>query len=143
MRALNRLFGRAFNDAENYFSHPPSHGYLERLLAKDHVIARAALIDESVVGGLIAYELEKFEQERREIYIYDLAVTEAYRRQGLASALILKLREIAVAKKAWIIYVQADYGDSPAINLYEKFGQCEDFMHFDISVPRKSCANGP
>lgn len=72
LRALNALFGRAFNDAENYFSHPPSDVYLERLLAKEHVIALAVLIDESVVGGLVAYELAKFEQERREIYIYDL-----------------------------------------------------------------------
>jgi aminoglycoside 3-N-acetyltransferase I len=70
-------------------------------------------------------------------------VTEAYRRQGLASALIHKLREVPVSKKAWVIYVQADYGDSPAINLYEKFGQCEEVMHFDISVPTKSSANGP
>ena len=32
------------------------------------------------VGGLAAYELDKFEQDRREIYIYDLAVVESHRR---------------------------------------------------------------
>jgi aminoglycoside 3-N-acetyltransferase I len=138
LRALNALFGRAFQDVETYGSLPPSDTYLARLLAQEHVIALAALIEGAVVGGLVAYELEKFEQERREIYIYDLAVAEAHRRQGIASALIHRLREIATQSEAWIIYVQADYGDAPAIGLYEKLGVREDVMHYDIAVSSKS-----
>ena len=138
LRAMNALFGCAFKDAETYGSLPPSDTYLVRLLAKEHVIALAALIEGSVVGGLVAYELEKFERERREIYIYDLAVAEAHRRQGIALALIHKLLEIAVQREAWTIYVQADYGDAPAIALYAKIGVREDVMHYDIAVPNKS-----
>ena len=138
VRGLNALFGCAFMDVETYGSLPPSDAYLVRLLAKEHVIALAALVEGSVVGGLVAYELEKFERERREIYIYDLAVAVAHRRQGIASALIHRLREIAEQREAWIIYVQADYGDTPAIGLYEKLGVREDVMHFDIAVPDKS-----
>jgi aminoglycoside 3-N-acetyltransferase I len=33
-----------------------------------------------------------------------------------------------------VIYVQADYGDDPAIALYTKLGAREDVMHFDIAV---------
>jgi aminoglycoside 3-N-acetyltransferase I len=138
LRALNALFGRAFKDPESYDLQPPSDAYLGRLLAKEHVIALAALIDESVVGGLVAYELEKFERERREIYIYDLAVADTHRRQGIALALVHRLREIAVQREAWVIYVQADYGDDAAIGLYEKLGVREDVMHYDIAVPKKS-----
>jgi aminoglycoside 3-N-acetyltransferase I len=36
-----------------------------------------------VVGGIAAYELKKFEQERSEIYIYDLAVASEHRREAL------------------------------------------------------------
>ncbi len=138
LRALNTLFGRAFKDPESYGSQPPSDAYLGRLLAKEHLIALAALIDESVVGGLVAYELEKLERERREIYIYDLAVADTHRRQGIATALVHRLREIAVQRDAWVIYVQADYGDDAAIGLYEKLGVREDVMHYDIAVPKKS-----
>ena len=130
--ALNAMFGKAFNDAESYGANPPSEAYLEALLAKDHVIALAALSDGQMIGGLVAYELEKFEQERSEIYIYDLAVDEAHRRQGVATALIRHLGEIAASRGAWVIYVQADYGDEPAIALYTKLGRREDVMHFDI-----------
>src|SRR5215475_3755694 len=134
MRALNALFGRAFGDSQAYEAAPPSDAYLAGLLAKDHVIALVATVAEEVIGGLVAYELDKFERERREIYIYDLAVAEEHRRKGVATALIERLREIAAEREAWVIYVQADYGDDPAIALYEKLGVREDVMHFDIQV---------
>jgi aminoglycoside 3-N-acetyltransferase I len=132
---LNALFAAAFEDPDSYGARPPSRAYAERTLAKDHVIALVARSGEAVVGGLVAYELDKLEQERSEIYIYDLAVLETHRRQGVATALIARLQGIAAARGAWVIYVQADYGDDPAIALYEKLGAREEVMHFDIPVP--------
>jgi len=93
-----------------------------------------ALSGTQVVGGLVAYELDKLERARRELYIYDLAVATGYRRRGIATALIEHLRTIAARRNVWVIYVQADYGDDPAIALYEKLGTREDVMHFDIEV---------
>lgn len=137
-RAMNALFGRAFDDAEAYAAAPPSDAYAEALLRKPHVIALAALAEDAVIGGLVAYELEKFEQERRELYIYDLAVDAAHRRKGVATALIDCLRGIARERGAWVIYVQADHGDAPAIALYTKLGAREDVMHFDIDPAERS-----
>jgi aminoglycoside 3-N-acetyltransferase I len=137
LRALNVLFGEVFGDHESYRAQPPSDAYLESLLAREHVIVLVALAGEQVVGGLVAYELEKFERDRREVYIYDLAVAEAHRRQGIATSLIDRLREISAEHGAWVIYVQADYGDEPAIALYEKLGTREEVLHFDIAVTDK------
>jgi aminoglycoside 3-N-acetyltransferase I len=125
LRALNAVFAKAFGDAESYEGKAPSDAYLETLLAKQHIIALVALANRQVIGGLVAYELEKFEQERREIYIYDLGVDEQFRRQGVATALIGHLGEIAAGRGAWVIYVQADCGDEPAIALYTKLGRRE------------------
>jgi aminoglycoside 3-N-acetyltransferase I len=136
-RAMNALFAEGFEDAEAYLSRPPVEGYIETQLAKDHVIPLVAIADGAVIGALVAYELDKLEQERREIYIYDLAVAEAFRRQGVASALIAHLGEIAAGRGAWVMYVQADHGDDPAIALYTKLGRREDVMHFDIDPPKK------
>jgi aminoglycoside 3-N-acetyltransferase I len=137
LRALNAMFGAAFGDPDSYGAAPPDDGWIDSLLAKDHVIALVALAGGAVLGGLVAYELDKFEQARREIYIYDLAVAEAHRRRGIATALIERLREIAAARRAWVVYVQADYGDEPAIALYEKLGEREAVLHFDIPVEGK------
>jgi aminoglycoside 3-N-acetyltransferase I len=132
LRALNSVFGEAFADPDTYGAAPPSDAYLADLLAKPHVIALVALDDDAVVGGLVAYELEKFERARREIYIYDLAVAVPHRRRGVATALIRRLQAIAAQKGAWVVYVQADHGDEPAIALYQKLGTREEVLHFDI-----------
>ena len=36
--------------------------------------------------------------------------------------------------RAWVVYVQADYGDDPAIALYDNLGVREAVLHFDIAV---------
>ncbi|HVT06430.1 MAG TPA: AAC(3)-I family aminoglycoside N-acetyltransferase [Polyangia bacterium] len=137
LRQLLAVFGAAFNDADAYQSAAPSDDYLQRLLGKPHFIAIAALDGDAVVGGLAAYELEKFEQARSEIYIYDLAVSESHRRRGIATALIRTLQGIAAQRGAYVIFVQADPGDDPAIRLYTSLGTREDVHHFDIPVPRR------
>jgi len=88
MEALLRIFGEAFKDVETYTAHRPSADYLRRLLGGDSVIALAAVKRGVVVGGIAAYELKKCEQEHSEIYLYDLAVASAHRREGIATALI-------------------------------------------------------
>ncbi len=135
MRGMLRVFGDAFEDVACYGSAQPSPEYLARLLGSETVIALAAHTGDTVVGALAAYVLHKFEQERSEVYIYDLAVDEAHRQQGIATALIMELKRVAAARGAWVIYVQADHGDDPAIALYTKLGTREDVLHFDIEVP--------
>ena len=134
MNAMLTTFGEAFDEVETYGRARPNAAYLERLLGSDHFIALAALKKNEVVGGVAAYELHKFEQERSEIYIYDLAVAAAHRREGIATALILELKKIAAGRGAYVIFVQADISHAPAIALYTKLGQREDVLHFDIAV---------
>jgi ribosomal protein S18 acetylase RimI-like enzyme len=126
------LFGRAFDDPDSYESAQPDAAYLTGLLGGPAFIAVAALNDGRVVGGLAAYVLPKFEQARSEVYIYDLAVDEPFRRRGVATGLIDTLRGVAADRGAWVIYVQADPEDAPAVALYSKLGVRQDVLHFDI-----------
>jgi aminoglycoside 3-N-acetyltransferase I len=132
------VFAEAFEDPESYAGAQPGRDYIDRLLRSDSFIGLVAIDNGRVVAGLAAYELMKIEQQRSEIYIYDLAVLATHRRRGIATALIDRLRDIAVERGAWVIYVQADYGDEPAIALYTKLGVREDVMHFDIACDRFS-----
>lgn len=132
MRAVLDLLGREFGDVHTYSDRQPTTEYLANLLRSETFIALAAFDGETAVGGLAAYVLPKFEQARSEIYLYDLAVASDYRRQGIATALIDHLKREANELGAYVIYVQADYGDDPAVALYTKLGIREDVMHFDI-----------
>lgn len=132
MRAMLALFGEVFDDRTTFTAAQPDDAYLRALLANPGFIAVTASVGRRVVGGLAAYVLPKYEQARSEVYIYDLAVDAGHRRRGIATAMINALRGIARTRGAWVIFVQADYGDEPAIALYTKLGIREDVMHFDI-----------
>ena len=133
-RSMLSVFGTAFDDVDTYTSKQPDDRYLEKLLSRDHFIALVAEARDVVVGALVAYELEKFEQQRSEIYIYDLAVDEKHRRMGIATRLISDLESRAARRGAYVIFVQADQDDEPAIALYESLGTREDVLHFDIAI---------
>ena len=136
-RDLNALYADAFADHETYRRDHPDDAWLARQLAKEAIILLVARIDGRIVGGLTAYELPKFEAARSEIYLYDLAVCKSVRRQGVATALITELQHIAAETGAWAVFVQADYGDDPAVALYTKLGVREDVLHFDLPpLPR-------
>lgn len=134
--ALLDQFGEAFDDAATYSGQRPGSAYLTRLLGGRSFIVLVALKGETVVGGAAAYELRKFEQERSEIYLCDLAVAAVCRRRGIATALIERLKMVAAERGAYVIFVQADTGieDEPAIALYSRLGKREEVLHFDIAV---------
>lgn len=131
---LLAVFAEVFDEPDTYLGAIPRDEYVRALLEKDTFIALVAMVGEEVVGALAAYELKKFEQERSEIYIYDLGVRKAHRRRGVATGLIEELRTIARMGEAWAIIVQADRGDTPAIRLYESLGTRETIYHFEIPV---------
>jgi aminoglycoside 3-N-acetyltransferase I len=133
MHSALELFGEVFEDRPSYCENRPDDVWLTDLLTDPGFIFQVALAGERVVGAMGSYVLRKFEQARREVYIYDLAVAEGHRRQGIATALIKALKQEARTLGAWVIYVQADYGDDPAVALYTKLGKREDVMHFDIA----------
>jgi aminoglycoside 3-N-acetyltransferase I len=134
LRATLSMFGDAFDDRPSYVENQPPDRYLQDLLSGDTFIAITAFSGSTVIGGLAGYVLPKFEQARSEFYIYDLAVSEEHRRSGVATALIETLRTRAAERGIYVIFVQADHGDDPAIALYTKLGTREDVLHFDIAV---------
>ena len=136
MDKLLDLFGEEFDEKEIYGGNRPSTGYMTELLSSSSFIALAALSGERVIGGLCAYEFKKFEQERSEIYIYDLAVGKEFRRKGVATSLINAVQPIAREMGAWVIIIQSEWNDEAPVALYTKLGKKENIHSFDIPVKR-------
>jgi len=134
MQGLLDLFGEVFQEPDTYGAARPSTAYQRGLLDDLGFVALVALVEGMVVGGLAAYELRKFEQERSEFYLYDLAVAGSHRRRGIATGLIEALKKIAASRGGYVIFVQADWADEAPVALYSKLGRREDIHHFDIPV---------
>lgn len=137
LRELNEVFAQAFEDAVSYVDSPPSEAYLREVLASPTFIAVVAIVDDRVVGGLTAYVLPKVEQERREIYLYDLAVLAEFRRRSIGRSLIRELCRIGRQRGAHVVFVQADEGDEIPIALYSSMGSREHPYHFDIDIEKE------
>ncbi|MFK8009497.1 MAG: GNAT family N-acetyltransferase [Saprospiraceae bacterium] len=65
---------------------------LKRLLTKQDFYAIAAFKNDKIVGGLTAYELEKYYNDRSELYIYDIAVKTELHNQGIGKELMNYLK---------------------------------------------------
>jgi len=137
LEQLRKVFASTFEEDSIWNSNQPSKEYLARVLRDEKYIALVATSEEGeVVGGLVAYVLQKIDREHSEVYLYDLAVEESHRRQGIATTLISELRTLAKEYGTELIFVQADNEDVEALSLYKKLSvRCEtEITHFEISV---------
>ncbi|MDX2064723.1 MAG: GNAT family N-acetyltransferase [Fimbriimonadaceae bacterium] len=138
LRALRAVYAEAFEDPDSYPPGEPTETYLRAQLENPWVMYWVAESPEGViVGGLTAYLLPRIHRAVSEVYLYDLAVAEMFRRRGIASRLLDALCEYAGTIGAETIFVQAETEDEPAVALYSK--RCvranSDVIHFDLSLP--------
>jgi aminoglycoside 3-N-acetyltransferase I len=93
LRELNRFFADVFPDPQLLAQIEPTVDADAQWLANDAQVALVAQQEGRIIAGLVAYRLDKI-KGRREFYIYDLAVAEEFRRQGIATRLIDEVRAI-------------------------------------------------
>jgi len=96
----------------------PGNAYLSQLLSADSFHAYVALDGDTVVGGLTAYELPMFGKEVRELFLYEIGVTESHWRQGIARALIEALQQTYLERGVGVIFVGTEMDNDAAKQLY-------------------------
>jgi aminoglycoside 3-N-acetyltransferase I len=75
-----------------------------------------------VAGMLDAYNLQKMDGRGKEMFLYEIETKPAFRKQGVAKALILKLHEIAQGVGAHEIWVLTDEENEAGNKLYRSLG---------------------
>ena len=73
-------------------------------------------------GFLTAYRLQRFDRRRAEVLLYEVGVGEAYRRRGVATALIAALNRWSVEVGATEMWVLTEAGNAAANALYAATG---------------------
>lgn len=108
---------------------------IRRLLNNSSFVCFVSYIDKKIVGGLTAYELEMYDQEGSSMYIYDLAVSKEYQRNGIGTRLVNEMMDYCRLKGIKDMFVQADGVDKHAVQFYKKIGgeQSETF-HFSFNL---------
>lgn len=98
----------------------PEH--LQGLLASPDFIVFVAQSANQVVGGVTAYVLTQYHSEKPIVYLYDIAVSEAYQGQGVGTNLLLQLTQYCRSLGVEELFVQAHQEDSQAVNFYQATG---------------------
>ena len=111
---LLALFQNAFDTKP---AAPPSRKYLQRCLARPEFHAIVALQNDAVIGALTAYELELL-NGTREMFLYDIAVAQEQRRQGVGRALMAHLESLCVARGIAACFVATEAEETEAIGFY-------------------------
>ncbi len=108
---------------------------LRKLLDKPDFLAITAIKEGKVIGGLTAYELERYYTDKSELYIYDIAVKKEFHNQGIGKELIAYLKDYATKNGIESVFVDAHAEDEQAIKFYEStIGKGEKVQHFSFEI---------
>lgn len=111
----------------------PEH--LLRLLDWPDFIVVVAQLGNQVVGGVTAYLLTQYHSEKPVAYLYDIAVSETYQRNGIATKLLTQLKQYCRSLGTEEMFVQAYQEDTEAVSFYRATGGAAmPVIHFTYSL---------
>ena len=111
-------------------SEPLGDAYVRQLLTTGSFWAVAAFEGERVVGGITAHTIPMTRTSSSELFIYDLAVHDEYRRRGAGRLLVSSLCAQALEAGISEVFVPADDDDADAIAFYRSLGGEESAVTF-------------
>jgi aminoglycoside 3-N-acetyltransferase I len=103
-----------------------SDEYLKDILSREDFYVIVALNNGSVIGGLTAYELPRFKEEVKELFLYEMAVNQVYKKNGVAKEIIEFTKKIASEKGVREMFVGTSVRNTAAMRLFEKTGGREE-----------------
>jgi len=113
--------------ASTFKSHSHSADSLSAFLANpaNFLLIGVAVAEDGLeepVGYLLAYRLQGPDRQAAQMFIYEVDVAEAWRRRGLASALLEEIRRLARAEGMFEAFVLTSRGNEAARRLYTRTG---------------------
>ena len=96
--------------------------YLTKLLELQKVMVLVIMSNNKVVGGLTAYELPSYYTQTSEMFIYDIAITPNYQRQGLGKQLVVAFKAYCKENGIPEFFVLAHESDTHALDFYRSLG---------------------
>ena len=96
--------------------------YMRTFLADDRHYFVAAYLDEQPVGYIFGYLVARFDGRRPSMFVYEVAVVEEHRRQGIGRALIEEVKRLAKADGCGKMFVPTNRSNEAAMALYRSTG---------------------
>lgn len=98
----------------------------ELFLSDKNNLFLLAFEDEKPVGFLTAHRLQRFDNRKAEILLYEIGVHQDYRRKGIGKSLINEVKKWAKEVDAAEIWVLTEKTNPVAMSLYQSAGGVEE-----------------
>jgi ribosomal protein S18 acetylase RimI-like enzyme len=121
IRRIERDEAELVERAEALFDRPPQHAATERFLGSDDHHLLIAFVGDEPVGFVSGVELSH-PDKGVEMFLYELGVAEAARRQGIGRALVEELAALARQRGCRGMWVLTDEDDVAATTTYRRAG---------------------
>lgn len=118
--------------ASSLFDGPATGEWASLFLARDGHHLLVASIDGTDVGFVSGVEMTH-PDKGTEMFLYELAVDEAHRRRGVGRALVAALRDLAVERGCYGMWVATDDDNVAAIRTYRSAGATEPSPHASLT----------
>jgi ribosomal protein S18 acetylase RimI-like enzyme len=120
--------------AVHLFDHPPRPEAVRRFLADPNHHLLLATEGGRAVGFISGVELTH-PDKGTEMFLYELAVDDSHRRQGVGTALTTALRDLARARGCYDMWVLTDADNEAALGTYRKSGAAEESTNVMLTWP--------
>jgi ribosomal protein S18 acetylase RimI-like enzyme len=138
IRALRAGEGALIVAAGQLFDSPPDLATAERFLVTPGHHLLMAFEGDAAAGFVSGVELTH-PDKGTEMFLYELAVDEGFRRRGIGKALVDELLGIARAHGCYDMWVLTDLDNDPALATYRSTGTTEESTHvmltWDLPAP--------
>jgi ribosomal protein S18 acetylase RimI-like enzyme len=105
-----------------FWEKAPSQQTVVKFLSNSQNILLSAELDNSLVGQVIGYILERWDQDEPMLFLYSIDVAESYQRKGIGTALIEAVRKIGRVQGCSESFVFTNESNLPAMQLYQSTG---------------------
>ncbi|MGH2464575.1 MAG: GNAT family N-acetyltransferase [Candidatus Limnocylindrales bacterium] len=128
IRAIQPGEGATIVDAGHLFDTPPDLATTERFLRTPGHHLLLAEVDGSPAGFVSGVELTH-PDKGTEMFLYELAVDEPFRRRGIAGALVEELLAIARSHGCYDMWVLTDHDNDAALATYRSTTTTDESSH--------------
>ncbi|HEY9707427.1 MAG TPA: GNAT family N-acetyltransferase [Oculatellaceae cyanobacterium] len=105
-----------------FWEKSPTQETVVKFLSNSQNILLSAELDNSLVGQVIAYILERWDQDEPMLFLYSIDVAHTYQRKGIGTALIEAVRKLGRVQGCSETFVFTNESNLAGMQLYQSTG---------------------
>ena len=122
MRLTTDQWEKAQASIALFWEKVPSQETIVKFLSNTQNILLSAELDNSLVGQVLGYILERWDQDEPMLFLYSIDVDQTYQRKGIGTALIEAVRKLGRIQGCSETFVFTNESNLAAMQLYQSTG---------------------